>query len=109
MAIQGYNKNGVQGRISELKIKTRLHDGYSGLTPGDNVFTVSFKTSESKLCCNYCIAFCIALRCVALHCLVLSCLVLSCLVLSCLVLSCLVLSCLVLSCLVLSCLVFKEI
>ena len=74
MAIQGYNKNGIHGRISELKIKTRLHDWYStSLTPGDNVFTVSFKTSESKLCCNYCIAFCVALSCLVLCCVVLYC------------------------------------
>ena len=43
VAIQGYNKDGVQGRVSKVEIKTRYHLVDFLSVDGDNVFTVNMK------------------------------------------------------------------
>ncbi len=43
VAIQGYNKNGIEGRITYMAIKTRLHNFDSDITDVDDRYTVSLR------------------------------------------------------------------
>ena len=49
VAIQGYNKDGVRGRVSKVEIKTRYHLVDVLSVDGDDVFTVSMKACRVYL------------------------------------------------------------
>lgn len=43
IVLQGFNKDGVTGRVAKFSMKTRLHALESGITTYDNQFTVRMK------------------------------------------------------------------